>query len=502
MSLGRPPTAAHAWSWSALSRSLGIVCLVAACGGGDLVLPDNGDRAIRVVDGDGQRGSVGEPLAAPVVVEVTDARGEPVEGATVEFVLTSAGAGAGITPSTAQTSAEGRAQAQVLLGDKVGLQTGEAQVAVDGPTPPKTTFSALAESDDNRPPRADFGWSCDDLTCQFTDASTDSDGSVTGWAWRFGDGGTSAEREPTHSYAAGGTFTVTLTVTDDEGSSDESSDDVTANTPSAPPANVAPRADFEIDCQDLSCAFTDTSEDEDGSIESRLWDFGDGATSSQRNPSHSYDSPGQYDVRLTVTDDDGAADARTRTAEADAPAPPPPPPPAPNEPPEAEFEVDCQDMRCTFVDRSSDEDGSVVSWQWDFGDGATSSQRNPAHSYAAPGRYDVLLLVTDDDGAADTRVHQAEPQAPPPPPPPPSNEPPQADFDVHCGHLTCTFGDKSKDDDGTVVSWAWSFGDGATSTEQSPVHTYGTRGRYDVLLTVTDDLGATDTKTRRADAKD
>jgi len=485
----------------ALLPPLALGCLVAACGGGDLVLPE-GDRTltIEVVDGDGQRGSVGEPLAAPVVVEVTDDKGAPAEGTTVEFALTSAGEGAGVTPPTARTNAEGRAEAQVLLGDKVGVQTGEARVVVEGDAAPMATFSALAVSDDdeNRAPTANFGWSCEALACRFTDASSDSDGSVTGWSWRFGDGSTSAEPEPAHSYAEPGTYTVELTVTDDGGARDELSDEVTVTPASTPPSNQAPRADFEIDCRDLTCTFTDRSEDEDGSLESWEWDFGDGATSSQRNPSHSYGAPGQYDVVLTVADDDGAADARTRTAEPDTPPPPPPPPPEPNDPPEAEFELDCQDLRCAFVDRSRDEDGSVVSWEWDFGDGATSRERNPTHFYQASGRYQVLLVVTDDDGAADTRVRTAEPKAAPSEP----NDAPHADFEVHCSGLTCTFEDKSRDDDGALVSWSWSFGDGGTSSERNPVHTYASRERFDVLLTVTDDRGATDTKVRQADPKD
>jgi PKD repeat protein len=151
------------------------------------------------------------------------------------------------------------------------------------------------------------------------------------------------------------------------------------------------------------------------------------------------------------------------------------------------------------VDRSSDRDGSLVSWQWDFGDGASSSERNPSHVYAAGGRFEVLLIVTDDDGAADTKIHTAEPQAPPPPEP---NKAPEADFDVRCEHLTCTFRDKSKDDDGSIVSWQWDFGDGETSGEQNPVHTYSERGRYEALLSVTDDDGATDTKDKRVDPKD
>jgi subtilisin family serine protease len=69
----------------------------------------------------------------------------------------------------------------------------------------------------NQPPTADFTYSCSDLACSFTDASTDSDGSVTGWSWSFGDGVTSSQQNPTHSYAAGGTYTVSLTVTDNAG---------------------------------------------------------------------------------------------------------------------------------------------------------------------------------------------------------------------------------------------------------------------------------------------
>ncbi len=472
------------WFW------LPVGCLAAACGGGDLALPDGASAvAIEVVDGDGQQGAVGEPLAAPIVVAVTDERGEPVEGATVEFALISAGEGAGITPASARTSAEGRAQARVLLGDKVGVQTGEARVT--GDTPAKTAFSALAASPENHSPTADFDWTCDQLTCQFTDASTDSDGSLTARAWRFGDGSTSEEQAPVHSYAAPGTYTVRLTVTDDGGATDQLSDNVTVTGPSAP-SNQPPRAAFDIDCRDLACTFTDRSDDEDGSIQSRHWDFGDGATSTQENPSHTYASPGRYDVVLTVTDDDGATDDQTRTAEPDSP------PGEPNDPPNAEFESDCRDLRCTFLDRSTDRDGRIEGWQWDFGDGAGSSERNPSHVYSEPGAYEVLLVVTDDDGAADTRTHTVHPESPPPPEP---NLPPDADFDVRCSRLTCSFTDRSEDDDGTVVSWQWTFGDGATSSEPNPVHSYAEKGRFDVSLTVTDDDGATDTRSRRADPK-
>jgi len=494
----------HVRSWLVIASGL-----LPACGSGDLVLPHDGvPAAIRVVGGDGQSGPVGQLLGSPVIVEVTDDQGEPVRGVTVEFALTSAGDGAEVLPSNARTDSTGRAQVRVVLGSQVGLQTGEARVAFGGATL-KASFSAQAMSNGpgNQRPRADFNSQCQDLSCQFQDGSSDTDGSLTGWVWTFGDGGTSTEREPVHSYSAPGTYTVSLTVTDDDGSTDETSTQVTVSSPSAPTSNNPPRADFEVSCADLRCSFTDQSDDSDGSIAGRHWDFGDGTTSSQRNPSHSYATAGQYQVVLTVTDNGGAENSKTRTAQAEAPAQspppppePPPPPPEPNKPPVADFEVHCSGLTCSFTDRSQDDDGTVVQWQWNFGDGATSSDRNPSHTYQAGGRYQVLLTVTDNDGAADGKTRTAEPEAPAPPPP--SNEPPHADFDQHCSHLTCNFTDKSKDDDGSIASWQWSFGDGASSSEQNPTHTYAQKGKYRVALTVTDNLGATNTKTRDVDAKE
>ena len=490
MSRCRQPIAVHGTpSWLRGALACLALASLAGCGGSDLVIPgDGGPVSIRVVEGDGQRGSVGEPLTGPVVVEVTDAGDDPVEGVTVEFALTSAGAGAEITPTTARTDAAGRAQAFVLLGDKVGLQTGQAKVTGTGSSP-AISFAALAVSGTGggSPPSAAFTWDCDHLTCRFTDVSTDADGTVTGRLWSFGDGSTSTERNPSHDYGESGTYSVTLTVTDDHGSSDIASNQVTATA--LPPSNASPHAEFVVSCQQLTCTFTDQSSDPDGTVASWHWEFGDGATSTQRSPSRRYASAGQYTVTLQVTDDDGATDNKSHPANPTAP-------PAPNDPPRAEFEVTCQDLRCTFVDRSTDDDGSVANWSWTFGDGSTSSERNPSHTYAAEGRYDVLLMVTDDDGAADTKTHPAEPTAPAP-----SNQPPHADFDVHCEHLTCDFGDKSTDDDGTIVSRQWDFGDGSTSTEQSPTHTYGSPGHYQAVLTVTDDDGASSTKDRRADVK-
>ncbi len=157
----------------------------------------------------------------------------------------------------------------------------------------------------NYPPTADFTYTTSELTAYFTDASTDSDGSIAGWYWEFGDGATSTAQNPSHTYGSDGTYGVTLTVTDDDGATDNTSQDVTVSSSTT---NSPPTADFTYTTTDLTADFTDQSTDSDGSIVSWYWEFGDGATSTTQNPSHTYGSDGTYGVTLTVTDDDGATD--------------------------------------------------------------------------------------------------------------------------------------------------------------------------------------------------
>ncbi len=210
-----------------LSRAL-LAGLLSACTG-ELVLPGEEPEApapagIRMFDGDAQRGDVGEPLPAPIIVLVTDAEGAPIAGATVEFELISAGEGAEVEPSSRLTDGNGLAQAQVVLGNKPGVQTGEARVVAEAGSTLRTSFTAIARTEDrhNRPPDADYNWHCEGLSCEFADASSDDDGSVVAWLWQFGDGEMSEQAEPVHLYPAPGTYLVTLTVTDDDGSTDES----------------------------------------------------------------------------------------------------------------------------------------------------------------------------------------------------------------------------------------------------------------------------------------
>jgi PKD repeat protein len=210
-------------------------------------------------------------------------------------------------------------------------------------------------------------------------------------------------------------------------------------------------------------AFTSTSTDPDGTIDSYAWDFGDNNTSTLANPVHAYATGGIYTVTLTVTDNDNATDTTTKQVTVTAP-------PTPNEPPTADFTSVATDLSVAFTSASTDPDGTIDSYAWDFGDDNTSTLANPVHAYTTGGIYTVTLTVTDNDNATDTTTKQVTVTAPPTP-----NEPPTADFTSVATDLSVAFTSASTDPDGTIDSYAWDFGDDNTSTLANPVHAYDHR---------------------------
>jgi WD40 repeat protein len=178
----------------------------------------------------------------------------------------------------------------------------------------------------NAPPVAAFTASCTKLACVFQNASTDDDGSIARYAWAFGDGATSSDASPSHSFSASGHFMVTLAVIDNAGATAKLSQKLAVSADSLPPArdsvppagdslppvggNHPPVAVFGVACGALTCTFTNRSADPDAADSITVsWAFGDGATSAEWNPSHTYDAPGGsfFIPTLTVTDSRNAS---------------------------------------------------------------------------------------------------------------------------------------------------------------------------------------------------
>jgi PKD repeat protein len=241
----------------------------------------------------------------------------------------------------------------------------------------------------NAAPVASFTFNCTGLSCDFDGTgSVDTDGTIVAYDWDFGDGSPHGSgATASHTYAAGNTYTVVLTVTDDDDATDQDSQNVNVNE--------SPVASFTFSCTDLSCDLNATaSYDPDGTIVAYDWDYGDGSPhGSGATASHTYADGGTWTVVLTVTDDDDATDIDTQDITL-------------NDPPTASFVYTCTLLDCDFdASGSSDVDGTIVSYDWDYGDGSPhGSGVTASHTYATGATYTVVLTVTDDDLSTDTET--------------------------------------------------------------------------------------------------
>ncbi len=344
----------------------------------------------------------------------------------------------------------------LTITDSVGLQS--------------TTTRTLAT---NVAPVASFTSSCVDLTCTVdASGSTDADGAIVNVSWDWGDATNDAGTTAVHSYAAPGSYTITLTVTDDSAATSSTTQTVTVAS-----ANVPPVASFNETCTNLTCsADASTSSDSDGTISNVAWDWGDGATSDGVTAAHSYVIAVSYSIALTVTDNRGATDTtnQTVTVSIDTPGTPIP-----------AFTSSCTDLACS-VDASSSTDATatIVTYAWDWGDGATSTGLTSTHAYSLGGTFTITLTVTDDTAAIATATADVAPAVP-------VNQPPIAAFTPSCTNLSCsTDASAAHDPDGIITNYAWDWGDGTTSVGLTSSHTYPAAGVYTVALTVTDDSAA------------
>jgi PKD repeat protein/ribosomal protein L40E len=234
------------------------------------------------------------------------------------------------------------------------------------------------------------------------------------------------------------------------------------------------------------------STDADGTIDTYSWNFGDGTTGTGKTATHSYTSAGARNVSLTVTDNDGLEDTAAKTITIS---------PADKEPPVASFTSSPAspkvDETVTFnASGSTDADGTIDTYSWDFDDGDTATGKTTTHSYSSAGTYTVTLTVTDNDeltGTATKDVVVTEGGGDGE-----DTESPVANAGnsqtVNTGSQV-TFSAASSTDNVGITSYSWNFGDGSTGTGVTASHTYATAGTYTVTLTVGDAAGNSDTVT-------
>jgi PKD repeat protein len=177
---------------------------------------------------------------------------------------------------------------------------------------------------------------------------------------------------------------------------------------SAPAPNARPTAAFTHTESGLSVSVDGTtSADSDGTITGWAWDFGDGTTATGSAAARNYTAAGTYTVTLTVTDDDGATGTTSQSVSVTAPPPQ-------NQAPTASFAFSATDLVAAFDgSASSDADGTLNAYAWDFGEGTTDSGVTTSHTFAKAGTYTVRLTVTDDDGATGTTTRSVTVSSPP-----------------------------------------------------------------------------------------
>ncbi len=345
----------------------------------------------------------------------------------------------------------------------------------------------------NFPPVADangpYSCSVGDTINLDGSGSSDSDGSINKYEWDYDSDGQYDDAtgvDPAYNCTTSGIHTIGLKVTDNDGAIDTDSTTVDVNQP--PVAD--PDGPYFCNVGDIINLDGSGSSDADGSISEYEWDLNndgqyDDATGV--NPSYSCSTAGSHTVGLKVTDDHNATDADSTTVNV-------------NSPPTADFTYSptsptTQDS-IQFTDQSSDPDGTVDSWDWDFGDGNTSTTQNPTHQYGSDGTYTVTLTVTDENGATDSiskdvTVVNVSPSAD-------ANGP----YSCNIGEDITLDGSGSSDSDGTITSYEWDYDDEGqydSATGVNPTYNCTTPGTHTIGLKVTDNDGATDTDSTTVD---
>lgn len=298
---------------------------------------------------------------------------------------------------------------------------------------------------------------------QFTDLSVTNNGVITSWLWNFGDGTTSALQNPTHAYATAGIYNVTLDVTTSTGCTNTGT--VTIQIFDPPTSQF----DFTIPCEGQPTLFTDLSTDNNGTIDTWSWDFGDGSPiETTQHPSHLYVVAGNYDVTLTVTSSNGCSSVIQQTVTI-----------YPSPTADFNFGLECGGVPIDLVDNSI---GNIVNYQWVYNNGTIATTQNALYTFPTDtDTHPVTLIVTTDLGCIDSITKDVITR-------------PVVNFDygplltAGCPVLEVGFFENSTvTNGGTIINWLWDMGDGSYSFSPNPIHYYEDPGSYTVSLQVITD---------------
>lgn len=339
----------------------------------------------------------------------------------------------------------------------------------------KDTITKLVTS--NISPIADFTVTpgCIGEELQMTNSSSITDNSNLQYAWDFGNGQTSTQKNPTTSYTTSGNHSITLIVTGGNGCSDTMTIQATVF--------AQPLADFTVssNCVGENIQINNTSTISDNSNLQYTWNFGNNQTSTQVNPITNYSTNGDYTVTLIATSTNGCKDTVIHTSTAFAL-------------PTADFTFDATcnlTGNVTLQNASSGPNGSTISNLWTYNSGQTSTDNNPVISLSDPADNSVTLIVSTTDNCKDTITKEIT-----------SNVLPVADFTVSsaCVGSDVQINNTSSIADNSNLQYTWDFGNGQNSTQTNPTTSYLTDGDYIVKLIVSSENGCKDSVTHTTTA--
>jgi len=329
----------------------------------------------------------------------------------------------------------------------------------------------------NKSPTANFtvddSTGCFPLNVNFTDQSAPGAAPIVAWRWDFGDGDTSAVKNPSHTYTGAANYPVTLQVIDQNGCSGNLTKSSYIKVPNGVTASFTTTASSGCKIP-ITIQLNNTSTGVPGSTNSYTWNFGDGsANSTATSPPHTYNASGTYNIKLVAQSTAGCTDSVTVPTQILAGNV------------SSSFQAPdtvCVNTLINFLNTSAPKPS--VSY-WDFGDGTASNLISPTKTYATAGVYTIKL--TNTFGACIDSISQQISVL----------TPAVANFTASplagCDSLfTVNFTDQSTN----ASSWIWSFGDGQTSTLQNPTHTYSGYGTYTVSMQVSNALGCSGSITK------